>query len=106
MLRDGNTALPCCVAYCIDHQTRQWADIGQGDIDFLVERLNEVFAGERVEYDGQEEIDGETRLYFFTNTPARIVPVMLLKLREIPWCSGSRVIMQSDRLGAWVTHPV
>jgi hypothetical protein len=95
---------PRCIAVCIDHQTRMWRGIGNDDIDFLVERLRTALSSEAVDYDGQDDIDGETRLYFFTSTPDRILPVVLAQLGEIPRCRGSRVLMQSKRFGAWDTH--
>jgi hypothetical protein len=97
-------APPRVVAVCIDHQTREWAGISQNDIDFLVDKLQGIFATEEFAFNSQQDIDGETRLYFFTPTPERVLPVTLAKLREIPWCRGSRVLIETSRLGVWDTH--
>jgi hypothetical protein len=95
---------PRCVAVCLDHQVCHWAGITQSDIDFMVERLQEVLKAEQFTFDGQDQVDHETRLYFFTPTPERTVPVVLAKLREISWCRGSRVQVQTSRFGLWDTH--
>lgn len=93
-------------AICIDHQTREWLRISQGDLDYLLFRLQQALQEETVEFNGQDDSDVETRLYLSTRSPKRVLPVLMAKLREITWCRGSRVLVQSGRFGLFETHLV
>jgi hypothetical protein len=58
------------------------------------------------EYDGQEELDSEIRLYFFAADAEHLAAALLPVLQEIPWCRGARVKVSSGPNGRWDEHQI
>jgi len=92
---------PQCVAICIEHDAMNWVGVSQSDVDFLVERLQGVMENHAAEYDGQEDIDGEIRLYFFAADARQLAQALLPVLHEITWCRGARMKVNSGTSGHW-----
>jgi hypothetical protein len=93
-----------CIAICIEHTHLHRAGIAQADVDALIERLRHHLATEAFAYSGQHDDEHQTRLFFMSARPDRVLPVVLARLRETPWCAEAHVMVQAGRFGRWDVH--